>query len=225
MDWWIPKPHGFQIQNGHPWNHELDPWNHKFPKTHGFHLMTWMTWIFYEPPQIHLPNLPYLPRPRVLPCHRGERPMSGRQRQGQQGPHPAAPGRAAWGQGVRGPKNDGCKTWDVTFWQLVKVGKSWLVFHYIMSPSCPHHNVFFWVWMFWSSSHDVFPTKVLCSHCSSSGLQPTAARQWWQVGWPRNVHLGSWGAGLKPGGFPWLFFQGRPWSMPPIGDWRRRAEM
>ena len=64
------------------------------------------------------------------------------------------------------------KTWDVTFWQLVKVGKSGLFF----IISCPHH-VPFWGWMFWSSSHDAFPTKVLCSHCSSSGLQPTAARQ------------------------------------------------
>ena len=61
------------------------------------------------------------------------------------------------------------KTWDVTFWQLVKVGKSGLLF----IISCPHH-VPFWGWMFWSSSHDAFPRSyaAIAAHPDCNPLLP-----------------------------------------------------
>ena len=149
--------------------------------------------------------------------------MSGRQRQGQQGPHPAAPGRAAWGQGVRGPKNDGCKTWDVTFWQLVRVGKSWLFF----IISCPHHVPImspFGVGCFGHQVMMLFPARsyaAIAAHPDCNPLLPD------NDGKSDDPEMSIWDPqvqDLNLADFP-MFFQGRPWSMPPIGVWRLRAEM
>ena len=105
------------------------------------------------------------------------------------------------------------KTWDVTFWQLVKVGKSGLLF----IISCPHHVPImspFGVGCFGHQVMMLFPGPMqplqlirTATHCCQTMMASRMTQ--------KSRNGGVWVSSKLC-----QLLQGRPWSMPPIGVWR-----